>query len=943
MARQRNYRPPQMVVHQRFVNDLYTVAVPALVHLSGPHANFVSAESESFEKGFLGHYAEETGLTAWLPDILQNNVLDRDSTELILKNAALKYFGSTTETFSIPASSKNIISASASMQDASFSFRSHGEVTRYAGFYDRDVRAGDLVRLTTVVGGETKSFWTSVASLKPRYKEGVVEPFVENGHSNAESAASGSIVPIPDLTTGQNIAAISVSGTTWTDDLLARGTATVTYTVQVVIGGMGDTARFRVLASNNDTINGIALTQIGSDYTLPLGTLSGVSVEFTAPAAFTAGETYVFKATAAYSPVSLIAGGAFTVAASEKHSRETVYTLTVIKGGKISATTEASEHACPLLSVTTNTGIDRAPRVPVRKGDEPIPLGRYGVELRVSAGYLIEGDKFYVTANSAYSDIVPHLVISDNIPKDWVSAADLPVTVELFIAKDTVKVPRSILTDSGVVDSWAVEERTARIRPGLHVYESSWTLYGGQVALPVVARDRALTKAYLTFRYFVTDLAGSITLVRSAAELDQLISGPTDPSNPLKYAAFHALSGGQGSQVLLTAVADPTNLSEWEQVCDLISEREDVFHVFPLCYGDQQVTDLFYRHIKTMNQAEVAKERVLYLLDYTRNTMLLAQGTEDVPYEGSLSIEEDTSGLAYAAFTSETAEVDFLAWGVRRGDIIRTHFDYDLSGQITSADYTIAEIINSSTVRLTGNPGDYSIDPTRAVFEIWRNMTIAEQREVIADTAGIQDMLVRYILVDTADKALDVIGPAATLVGLIGSVVSHQGVSWYPLAGWTADGWQGKFSNADLNHMAGNGVLIITRHADGYIAARHAVTTAKSPPAGVAETSLDKKMSEEMFIRNAILVKKAFRSVLHGFVGITNVSAGTLKQIEANLYSAAKQLMRADAYPHLGGQITSDLQDLNIRPHDMFRDQAIVEFRVEGPFALNVLVCTLTI
>ena len=64
---------------------------------------------------------------------------------------------------------------------------------------------------------------------------------------------------------------------------------------------------------------------------------------------------------------------------------------------------------------------------------------------------------------------------------------------------------------------------------------------------------------------------------------------------------------------------------------------------------------------------------------------------------------------------------------------------------------------------------------------------------------------------------------------IIGSVVPHQGVSWCPLAGFNADQWTGRFSTAQLNHMAGNGVLLITKHADGYICARHAVTTSKSP------------------------------------------------------------------------------------------------------------------
>jgi hypothetical protein len=515
--------------------------------------------------------------------------------------------------------------------------------------------------------------------------------------------------------------------------------------------------------------------------------------------------------------------------------------------------------------------------------------------------------------------------------------------VDLFIPRETLVVPSSLLTESGVVDNWTIDERTVRIRPNLRVNDPSWTRYGETETLPVIPRGNGQTKAYLTFRYFVSDLVGTITQVISAAELDQIVSGPTDPSNPLKYAAFNALAGEDGSQVLLTAVANPSDLSEWEHVCDLISERDDVFHVFPLCYGDKKVQDLFYRHIQAMNQDEVAKERVLYLLDYTKDTMVLVQGTEDVPYEGSMSVEADVSGLEYVAFTSQTAEVNFMELGVRRGDMIRTNFDFDLSGNLVASSYTIAEVINASTVRLEGNSSEYTIDPAASVFEVWRNLTTAEQREVIADTAGIQDMLVRYILIDNVDKSIDPIGPASTFIGLIGAVVPHQGVSWYPLSGWSGDGWQGKFSNADLNHMAGNGVLIITRHADGFVAARHSVTTAKAPLAGQSETALTLKMSEEMFIRNALLLKKEFRNALRGFVGVTNLVPGTIAAIEANLTATANYLKTDNEYPSLGGRITSDLQDVNIRQHVFHRDTLVVSFKVECPFALNALDCTIFI
>jgi hypothetical protein len=932
-----------MVIRQRFVDDGGAAAVASAVHISGPHANFVSRGMASFDQGLLGEYSEETGLISWLPSVLQNNVLDTSSVELVMQDAALRYFRSQAEPFLIPAASRNVVAAAPALQASNFSFQNFGASPRYSAFFERDVRVGDLVRLTAAIDGETRTFWSSVARLLPRYVPGEIMPTSMPGTNNAAASLTETISIVSTDMLGAEISTAQVAG--WSESLLEKGTAEATYIVQTVIGGDAASARFRITASNGDSVSSASLTPNGTDYELPFGTLSGVNIVFseTTPGdlTFVAGTTITLRAVARYTPITMMAGGDYTAAATERAPRETTYIVTVTQGGFVSDIPPANEierHARPVLSVTTNTGADRAPLVRVEQADIAIPVGRFGVHLTVPEGYLVEGDKFYITAKSSYSDTVPFLGLRDNIPSNWMSSSDTPVTLELFISRSEVVVPASVMSSGGTVGNWSITNRAIQIRPHLSLYDSSWTVGGEQVPLPVISRSRLRT--YLTFRYFVSDLVDGLTLVTSLAELEELVSGPVDPSNPLKYAAYHALAGGEGSQVLLTAVADPTDIAEWERVTDLISERDDVFHVFPLCYGDKQVTDLFYRHVQAMNQDGVAKERLLYLLDYTPELMPLAQGSEDVPYEGAFSVETEMSGMEYIAFTSRAASMDFLALNLRAGDIIRTNFVYDLAGELTWTDYTIADILNSSTVRLVGDSTAWEGDETTMVFEVWRHQTPREQREVIAGTAGIQDMLVRYILVDNADPSVDPLGPASTLVGLIGSVVPHQGVSWYPLAGWSSDHWQGKYSNADLNHMAGNGVLIITRHADGFVAARHAVTTAKAPLAGQPETALTLKMSEEMYIRNALLIKKEFRSALRGFVGVSNLVPGTVTAIKANLIATANHLMSDIDYPTLGGRITSDIQNLNIRRHRLFRDTLVVTFKVECPFALNALDCT---
>jgi len=927
-----------MVVRQRFVNEGGGAAVTAAVHISGPHANFISRGTDSFEKGLLGPYSEITGLTSWLPETLQGSVLDTPSVEVILKDAALRYFNQSAGFF-IPAGSRNTVAAA----DPAFSFAEYGDTLRHADLHARDVKVGDHVRLTTVVGGVEESFWTSVARLLPHYEASEIDPVVGLGANAAAVGADMATVPAGYDTTGFNPTLTLSPG--MGDNLLAKGSANAVYTVEVVSGGDIDTARFRVVASNGDNLYGVKAERVtlGDDTKceIELGTIGlTLTYEDVTDLVFAVGMFTSVQVAAQYTPSVLTAGGMYTAPATNKAPKETIYTVTVTRGGSVPAAgSPASDYECAILSVTTNTGIDGASRVLVKEAGT-IGFGRYGIQIAVPEGYLSLGDRYFITARTQYAKRLPYIGLRDNIPNHWVSASDISLMpLELFISKPEAVVPAlSVDPLSGsATANWAIENRAVQVFANLTLTDPSWTVFGDVAPLPVIAN--AKTKAYLTGRYFVSDLVGMVTQVTTAEELDEIVSGPVDPSNPLKYAAFHTLAGGDGSQVLLTAVADPSSLEEWERVTDLISARDDVFHVFPLCYGDKQVTDLFYRHIREMNQDEAAKERLLYLIDYTPDYLLLAQGTEETPYEGRLSLETDTSSLQYLAFTSDTSEIDFIQLGVRAGDVIHANPVYNAAGNLVWSTYPIAEVINAATVRLAIAPT--TVDPTPAVFEVWRNQTSREKSEIIASTAGIQDMLVRYLLVDNLDKAVDPIGPASTFVGLIGSVVPHQGVSWYPLSGWSGDGWQGQFSNAEMNHMAGNGVTILTRHGDGYISARHSVTTAKAPLAGQPETALSLKLSEEMYVRNALLLKKEFRGALRGFVGVTNLVQGTTTAIEANLVATARFLQSDNDYPTLGGRILSELQDLEIRRHILHRDHLIVSFKVECPFALNTLDCTI--
>jgi hypothetical protein len=949
MAKARNYRQPLMVVRQSFLNDTTATAVAAYVHVSGPHANFVSAAEGTEDLGFLGTYSGSDGLHVELPRCLVGNVLDRSSVQIVLKNALLRYFRTTSESFVIPANTRNIISASAALQSLGFSFRTNGAYDRASVFGDRDVRAGDAVKLSANIGGMVEELWTTVAAVTPRYQQGKVTPSVSIGVKNAAAASASidiaSVVDFPDRYTTP-----ITSPAGWDTPLRQRGVVEDVYTVETIIGGDADGARFRITSLGGDNIGSVSLTAgviDGTDvYQLKIGS-SDALVNFGTDAEFIAGSTLTVsvKATVVWNIPT--AGGSYTAPYSERTAREATYVVTVTKGGAIPATEPTAEierYACPSLSITTSDGSDKTPVVRVFQKGQEVLISRFGITLEFAGDYLIEGDKYYVTCASAFSDIAPTLVLNRNIPDNWVSDADADVSIDLFAAIPEIEVPEYSMTASGRQVNWVIEQGGIALRPGVSLYTPSWSINGEPAALDVFGFDDSKTgQAYMRMRYFVKDAANTIVSVTNLSELNEALSGPISADNPLKWAAYHILNNGTGSTVLLTAVSDPTSLEDWRTVTDLISERDDVFHVLPLTYGDRAVEQLFYEHIKEMNVDETAKERLLYLISNDQQIRTVLTDYYGNPILGQLSIETGIGSSRYAAYTSKTAGVDFVEAGVRAGDMLRTRYDFDLAGQTVWEEYVVEEVINQDTLRLTAAVDSVTADEVPLAYEIWRTQTNAEFADAVANTGGFQDMLVRYIYTDNAEQDFDQIAPASALVGLIGSVVSHQGVSWYPLSGFTSDNWVGRFSNSQLNHMGGNGVLLITRQQNGTIAARHAVTTAKAPLASEPETSLSLKMSEEMFVRNALLIKKEFRSVLNGVVGVTNNVSQTHREISSRIEVKARLLKDDTEYPLLGGRIVDGPTNLTVTPHKLFKDSLWCDFVVTGPFPLNRLECRIFI
>jgi len=98
------------------------------------------------EQGYLGTYSQSGGLHVELPRCLVGNVLDRDSVSVSMRNALLRYFRTTSETFILPKGARNVVTCTQALQGTNFSFRTNGPIERAVVFQDRDVRRGPCHR-----------------------------------------------------------------------------------------------------------------------------------------------------------------------------------------------------------------------------------------------------------------------------------------------------------------------------------------------------------------------------------------------------------------------------------------------------------------------------------------------------------------------------------------------------------------------------------------------------------------------------------------------------------------------------------------------------------------------------------------------------------------------------------------------------------------------------
>lgn len=840
------------------------------------------------------------------------STVDFDYTEIHVDNAALQYWSRS----ALP----NETGQGYTSPDAYLAYIPNGHRSRLTieGFnlvgvpgyslnpslYGRNVKIGDRVLVTGTVDDNTYSGEAVVTGFIPEVTASVVgTAYGATGNKQSQAAVS----PTSDIVEGDT--ELVVSGTY---DGTKVGVLNESYTVTVRRGSTNLDPKTMILdivsASGKDTIIGYIPT--GNDFSDPIlignnglealfeDSSSGGAPDYD----IEAGSQWTVSVGQKFDAPSATSGGSYT------GITDTTYIVNVVRGGDISAPDNEDK---PVISVTTSTGVDASASQVLSANS--FSVGHFGVTVTLDETILCAGDKYLIPVSAEGTGAVQTITLDRNLPAGLVSTGtqkyDLSVTLAI---SDDIVLDKYV--QSAGKTNWSQTAEGIQVEASAVATHREWR--GGSTALPVLSGD-----IYVHWRELVTTRANQVNAITTLSDLTNTYDTPNNPDNPLVYAATKALQNSNGASIRVLAL-NGTNLQAWADALGVAETRSDVYTLVPLT-KDPEVLNLVHAHVSTQSSPEEALWRTaIFAADEVNPVGIITEnpdGTAVTATIGSdryLDVEDDAGN-----------DVDFLEAGVKAGDVVRTNYTLDNSGQDSYDTYVIDQVVSATRVRLLTAPSDPVTVGTK--IEIWKTLTPNEIVEEISHQAG------RY-----ADRRITLVYPgkiysggvevegyhlAAAIAGLRGGVPPHQGLTNVTINGFDhVDSVVNRFSRSQLDAMSDGGVWIVTHDINtGEIHTRHALTT----------DTLDLNRREEMRTRNLDSISYFFHSRIQPYIGRANVTPTMTAVLSTQITGGIAYLRTASETPELGGQII-DGELVTLRPHAFLIDRyvAVINFTLPAPF-----------
>jgi hypothetical protein len=957
------YVKPQVLVFQEFSIIPTEITEPLRAHISGPHA-MLHRYSNATEKANsrLGAYNPAADTCYLWPQRVPGSLIDADYTKLFVDDALLLYYEkllSDTATVVRPVSSRPnwVESVDTLGTGAGVSFKQNAGYNRSGVFNDRDVKIGDVVYLRSVTGEacvETE-LWTTVTGFASKTIAATIANAAADANNQNTVSASASTPGAGNnyLQTGGISNCVKLTTVTATNySGVEDGVISETYTIEVIkssTAGCTNATKLRVRsASKLDDV--VELSPGAFNTAVPIGT-RGLTVRFAlseneecgdvATAAgvatedFVVGQKWQVSVVEAFTKVKAVSSNSASAAPSVyTGDRNDTYIIECTKGGELGS--GATDF--PQISVRTAGGYDFSGPTTITTSSALaagfLTIGSHGVavafvsDANAAITKMRKGDKWYVAVTARTAGEVNRLILKHDLPNEMAAAGSLDM--RLYI-KDDIEVSRNRIGFAPLVN-YKTEATQICVKADVVAYHPEWTLNGSELPLSVKQGDM-----YVEYREWLSELTDEVNGINNVGDID-VIRGPLDPDNPLKWGVYKALSNSNGTVVKYTAVQDPDNLDSWVNVLERLNGRDDFYNLVPLTFR-KDVQDLYAAYINNESN-EIANnwKAGFFALPSRTRVMVVGKGASVAGVSGTviadpvlakISDNPEATGSQYTLLQVPTGSGSgyFITNNVRPGDIVRYSFAVDGFGVETYTEYVVDSVLSENSLVLYSGPVAAVTTPERV--EIWHNFDRNELADDVATTAGSfgsrRICAVWPDQVGSGGRLQAGYYLAAAVAGLASGVVPHQGLTNVEVAGFDDFSRSYKlFNETQLNRLAEAGVWIVTEDRDGTPHTRHGLTT----------DNLDLNRREEMIRRNVDSISYLFLRRLRPYIGRTNATQVMVDKLTREVEQLIRFFTANGFTEELGSQLISG-EIRVLRLHPLLKDRIEIVLDLVVPAPLN--------
>jgi len=899
---------PKVLVYQEYTIIPTAVTQPMRACVVGPLAQLcryaIAAEKALIGVGDYDPLSDHD--YSW-PGRLTGAKVDLGSPRLFVDDARLVYYRHVVGdgvTVTIPSGKKDRLLISGSR-----GFKANGPShPMLDDLGDRGVQVGDDV-LVSIVDNlsnrvDIQARVKSVLATKTAAVVGAATAAVGNG--TTAGSASAVVTRTSGTANSITLAAILTNYSSWTDGYLND-----VYTVEVIAGSVaGDlsTARLRITTASgqDDVVNatpglidhGFAVGRRG----LILKFWSNLGSSSTALDDLHYGDKWTISVADKYTAVTATSGGSFT------GDDDDVYVVECVRGGVYADAANRPKIVC-----STSMGVDLSGPTTITAANTAFAVGSRGVTAAFSGTGMRKGDRWYVPVTAAQDGAFNVLQLNRNLPDSVLAATDCDLDLAI---KKNVEVVR---TRQSGDDNWTADAAGLTTLAEMTAVDDSYTVGGQTTALPIKSG-----KLFIEYRAWRSDKLNHVLTVSDPGALDDVIPGPLDPANPLKWGVYLAQINAGGAGVCAAAVADPDDLDAWASTLGVLAGREGFHGLVPLS-TNKAVLDLFVAHVNARSSPERGQWRTVWV-PLTMNSVLPI-ATAAKTTNGLEVMATITAGSGGNLVVSVPASnIDLERAGVLPGDQLRCRFG--MAGAGSYETYVVDEVANGNSLRLVSGPPSPVTLPSKV--EIWHPLTVDEQADdLVRQARGYGSMRVRAVWPDRFDIGGTTVSAefvACLPAGLRSGVAPHQGLTNVELSGpdeMTRS--LGYFSQEQLERMALGGVWVLYQSTDGAITTLMATTTAID--------SLNTR--EEMVVANVDSISYFLRDRMRPFVGRANATDGMVDIISVELGSALSYLASSTDTPSLGGQVGHHAAVVECRRHAILRDRIVAVINPDIPYPLN--------